>query len=237
MATTTNLADRICRLTGLQSTGSERTLILEYLNDAYREAVERSECYPKTSSNISVSAAASSITLSSSITDLNKLRSVYFTGYNGYSYLKLHPISNRNRIDQLDRTNSLTGITRYYSLARSGGTTTMYFHPAPTSAATLVCEYLAQPPTLVESAPGTGEESTPTAIPTQFHYRILAAGGIAMALETDQRRDSQMWWDRFEKGVNDLTAWVNEMPGDGVIEPHFQDSVRLGGTDRSLDLG
>lgn len=237
MATVTNLADRVCRLTGLQNTGTERTLVLEYLNDAYREAVDRSECYPKTSSSISVSADATTVTLSSSITDLNKILNVYLSGYNGFTSLKLQPVSHRHMLDERDRTNSLSGIPRIYSIVQSGSTTTMHLHPAPDAAATMYVDYYGSPSTLVESAPGAGEESTPTAVPTQFHYRVIASGAIAMALETDQRKDSGPWWDRFEKGVADLTAHFNELVGDGVIEPHFADVYRISGTDRSVDLG
>lgn len=236
MATVTNLADRVCRLTGLQSTGTERALILEYLNDVYREAVERSECYPKTSAAISVAASAATVTLSSTITDLNKILSVYFTDYSGYQTLKLKPISMRRLRDEKDKLSSVSGVPQYYSLVRSGSTTTMHLYPSPQVAATMYVDYYGMPLTLVESAPAATEESTPTAIALQFHYRVLAAGAIALALETDQRKDSQPWWDRYEKGIADLTAWVNEMVGDGLIEPHFDQGSSMRG-DRSRDLG
>ena len=236
MATVTNIADRVCRLTGLQSTGSERTLVLEYLNDAYREAVERSECYPKTSSSVSVSADATSTTISGTVTDLGKVHSVYLSGYDGYSYLKLQPVSMRQRLELLHAESSSSGIPRFYAIRYSGGTVTLHLYPLPESAATVVLEYNATPLTLVESAPGAGQESTPTAIPSVFHYRTIAAGAIAMALETDQRRDSQPWWDRFERGVMDLTMWVNEFQGDHLVESHFLPSGKLGGSDRSRDL-
>lgn len=237
MATVTNLADRVCRLTGLQSSGSERTLVLEYLNDAYREAVERSECYPKTSSSIAVAANASTVTLSSTVTDLNKILNVYFADYNGYSRLKLQPVSHRRMLDLKDRLNSATGVPKFYSVVKSGATTTLHLYPSVDSAATMYVDYYATPPTLVESSPGAGEESTPTAFPTQFHYRILATAAIAMGLETDQRKDASPWWDRFEKGIMDLTAWMNELPGDHLIEPHFSEDYSLGDRDRSRDFG
>jgi hypothetical protein len=216
LATVTNIADRVCRLTGLQSTSTERTLVLEYLNDAYREAVERTECYPKTSASISVAANASTVTLSSTVTDLNKLLNVYFSDYNGYSRLKLQPVSHRRMLDLKDRVNDPVGVPKFYSVVRSGTTTTLHLYPSIDSAATMYVDYYAVPPTLVESGPGAGEESTPTAFPTQFHYRILASAGIAMGLET---------------------AWMNELAGDHKIEPHFSEDYSLGDRDRSRDFG
>jgi hypothetical protein len=136
-----------------------------------------------------------------------------------------------------DRVNDPVGVPKFYSVVRSGATTTLHLYPSIDSAATMYVDYYAVPPTLVESGPGAGEESTPTAFPTQFHYRILASAGIAMGLETDQRKDSGPWWDRFEKGIADLTAWMNELAGDHKIEPHFSEDYSLGDRDRSRDFG
>lgn len=237
MATVTNLADRVCRLTGLQSTGSERTLVLEFLNDAYREAVERSECYPVLSSAISVAADDNETTVTSDIANVNRILNVYLSNYSGYGTLALKPISRRRLIAEQDKLSSYSGIPQYYHLRRTGSTLEMALFPRPESTASMYIEYYSNPPTLVESAPGAGEESTPTAIPTQFHYRVIAAGAIAMALDSDQRKDSGMWWERFDKGIYDLTSWTNQLQGPDVIEPWFDDDRRIGNTDRSRDFG
>ena len=81
------------------------------------------------------------------------------------------------------------------------------------------------PLTLVESSPVVGtSESTPTAFGERFHYAIIANGAIAMALDGDQRKDSQPWWDRYGMAMDNLTAWLNERGGHGMVDPHFSSS-------------
>jgi hypothetical protein len=211
MPTVTALADLICQTTGLNTSGAERTIVIAGMNAAYGEAVRRSGCYRKPLTAASLTSGTADYTFGTSPltdTDVVKLRWLTITG-GGATTTRLDAKS-EGEILQLRSNSSSTGTSRYFCVVYP----TLMLYPTPGSGVTLNGSYEAAPKTLVESAPGAGEESTPTAFPADFHTRILFHGGVMRALEFDSGTgDASYHRERFEEGVGMLSEFANEFGG------------------------
>lgn len=236
MATVANICNRVATVTGWTTTdaSAEAVLILEFVNDAYRDACEKTECYTKVSGSISLTSGTYIYTIASapfSLTDVERIVNVYVTdtAVTEQKLVKVSPDTIRNMRSGITQT---TGTVLYYATPKPGE---IWFHPTPGTGVTCKVDYVAAPPELVESGAGAGQETTPTAFNGTFHYRILANYAIAQCLDADQRDDSAPWWDRYYQGVEDLAAYVNEYQGRGMQLEHFADTPRRMVSDRSFD--
>lgn len=234
MATVTNLANRVCTYTGLATSGAERTLVLEFLNDVYKQSCEYSEIYRTTCAAKTLTAGTWEYTLTASpfsLTDVDRLDRVMLTD-SAVTELSLKPMPATFIRDQRSGVSQSNSTPLYYATPYPGR---IWFHPPPASGTTVIMDYLATPPTLVESAPGAGEESTPSAFKALFHYRVLATGAIAMAMDSDQRDDADRWWQRYYVELDNLVAYVNEYTGRNIQLPFFNELPRRVSNDRSFD--
>lgn len=236
MPTVSNIASRVSLFTGLQNTGTEETLILEFMNEAYQQAVEESECYTSITT-LSYASDLESVDADSATTGIIRIIDVSLSDYNGYSRVMLKPLSRSSYSDEVNLSSGSSGIPRFYSFYNTSSGLQVALYPRPSSDATIEIEYVAVPPVLVKTSPSAGQETTPSAIPSYLHHRVISAGAIAMCFDREQRLDkSQQWWDRFDQGVRDLAARENELHGSRQIDHFFDDSLRIGDDDRSRDL-
>jgi hypothetical protein len=89
------------------------------------------------------------------------------------------------------------------------------FWPTPGSGVTVNGSYEAYPKTLVESNPTTGEESTPTAFPAEFHENILYHGAVVRCMEYDNRNggDAEYHAGAYDRALAELSEFVNQVGG------------------------
>ena len=234
MATVTQIANRVSRTTGWATTAAttERDMVLEFLNEIYQDACDRTECTKTTSASADLTAGTWQYTLASSpfsLSNISRIESVY-----GNDNFKLEEKSAPWLREQRSGYSPSSERPVYYSTPAPG---TIWFHPPPSSGSTIEIDYLKTPLVLVESgASANVSESTPTAFPSRFHFPILSNGAIAMALDGDQRKDSGPWWERYEIAVDKLSTWVQEYGGLNFVQPHFGSNNYRHSTDRSVDL-
>lgn len=210
MATVTQLADRVCQNTGLLTTGTERTLVIQALNDAYQRAVEESGCY-RVVTTATLTSGQAGYDWSSDLSVSDALRIVSIRVDGSTDDLPLRAVSEAE-FRRLSLGNQSNGTPIVYC---QQGTNRVSFYPTPDGALNLDIDYLGEPPVLVESGPSAGEESTPSAIPKRFHWDVLAAGAIVQGLNKDQRgADSDRWESRYERGLAALMAWANMFSGE-----------------------
>ena len=75
--------------------------------------------------------------------------------------------------------------------------------------------YLDEVPTLVESAPAAGQESTPSKVPALFHWDVLLNGMVIELLNKDQRlSEGQFWEERYAKGLARFVEYIGQMGGE-----------------------
>lgn len=233
MATVTSIANRVCRYSGLATVGNDRTLVLEFLNDIYKDAIQRSNTNVTTSASITLTAGTHTYTLSSapfSLTDVERIQRVVYSGSN--SNVSLRRVSPAEMRDMRSGLSVTQGSPSFYCSPSPGK---IMFYPTPVSGDTCIIDYVQIPPTLVESGPVAGEETTPSAIPDRFHHNILSTGGIASALDSDQNADADRWWSKYEMAIADLQAYVNEYGGDRMVDQFWGDWNTGGSTDRGID--
>lgn len=86
--------------------------------------------------------------------------------------------------------------------------------PSAASGTELTLEVEHAPLTLVASGAASGEETTPSAMPTHFHYDLLGNFAIARAFEYrgDMTR-AQYFRTMYQQGMQELQAWINEQGG------------------------
>ena len=239
MPTVAQLTSRVSLYTGLQNTGDELALILEFLNECYQQAVEESECYIGIDT-VAYGAGLDSVSLSGVSPSIIKVIDVSLTDYTGYESITLEPLSARAMSDKRHMVSDNSGIPRYYSITSTlvGGTPAIDLYPSPDEAATVTIRYVANPLILVSSTPVADvSETTPTAIPAFLHHRCISNGAIAMCFDREGRYDkAETFWNRFRDGVNALASRENEINGDRQGDPFFNDYHRLGDEDRSRDI-
>ncbi len=225
MASVSELVNRVVDITGLddESGTSERVLALNFINDAYQQAVAESECLQASFTGALTSGTSDYDLISDfGLSDVLRIRYVYMTDTNG----------DRPVMIQMDEGKILD--YRGLSTTVNQNTPTVYSFPAPNlirlypepnSNVSINISYIKEPLALVEASPGAGEESTPTAFPKRFHYDVLANLAIAMAMEYDQRADEAGYYRTLaNSGMDRLVAYVNEFGG--VMPPRVRDYFR-----------
>lgn len=216
MASVTNILDRASRITGFQATSTERTDALQYLNDRYKEAVFTAEADGETV-DYTFTASSDVYDVSAIATDIELIQSIRISGNTRDRKLLQKSLG---WIDSRRTTSEAGGYPRFYAMIGSDEIT---FFPNPRVDDVITVSYLETPPTLVESAPSAGEESTPTAIPASLHRAVLLNGLVADLLLQDQRiEEAEAWERRYEKGVYQLSEWANTRGGsDQAIQDHI----------------
>jgi hypothetical protein len=212
VATVTNLADRVCAVTGLATTSTDRAKVVDYLNEAYAYSSLEAGNYTATFSK-SLTADDGDYTIGTApldVTDIVELRRLWVSD-SALTDRPLQQISEAELV-QLRQATSVPSATPLFYAVR--GTRELLLYPNPTSGTTLEGSYIASPPTLVESAPGAGQESTPTAIPAAFHYPVLANKAISLALEFDNRFEEAASYEaKWGAAMERLLAWVSRYGG------------------------
>jgi hypothetical protein len=215
MPTVTALADRVCHVTGLATTSTDRTKVLTYLNQAYAYSALEAGNYTSTFSK-SLTADDGDYTIGTApldVTDIVELRRLWVTD-GAVTDRPLRQISEAELLS-LRQASTVPSSTPLYYAVR--GTRELLLYPNPTSGTTLEGSYLASAPTLVESGPGAGEESTPTAIPAAFHYDVIANKAISLALEYDNRFEEAAGFDaKWATAMERLMSWVSRFGGSVV---------------------
>lgn len=211
MATATQILDRASMVTGLFSTGNERTLAFQALQNAYVRSLMDSEAVVS-STSASLTAGTNEYTISTlfGVTPL-KIRDMILV--NGNDYVQLDRVP-EDRLFEDDLGPQYNGYPQEYAAL---GTTKILLYPRPSSGLSLKMYYVPNAPTLIESSatPGAGEEITPSYIPVQFHWDVLYAGLVTELFDKDQRtKDVQFWNQRYLDGLSRLRAWSASFAGD-----------------------
>lgn len=214
MPTVSQLADRVSAVTGLSTSGDERSLVLGYLNQAYAYSVVEVGAYVSSFSK-TLTAGDADYTIGVApldVTDIEEIRNLWVTDSSATSRI-VEQISEREMM-RLRQGSVSNGTPLHYALR---GTRELLLYPPPSQGAVLGGSYLASAPTLVEELPATGEESTPTAIPSAFHYDVIANKAIALAMEYDNRFDeSAVYESKYATGLDRLLAWTSRFGGTSV---------------------
>lgn len=212
MPTVTDLANRVCQVTGLSETGSDRAQILGYLNQAYGYTVLEAGCYTATFS-AALPAGTGDVTLASlGAADALEIRSLWVSdgSVSGRPLL----LVSEHRIMEMRQGGASQSTPLMYAMR---GTREILLFPRAGTGVTLSGSYVAEPPTLVESTPAAGQEATPSAIPSPFHQDVLANKAIALAMEFDNRFEEAANYDaKWGVAMERLLAWVNRFGGSAL---------------------
>lgn len=208
MATATQILDRACRITGLRTTGSERALALQALQDAYIRSVLDSEC-SLSSTTYNIPSVADSYSLTT-ITTTAPMR-LYYVGIssNGQNY----PLQQVSYAELLERRelDSLPGSPTIYATV---GFESIAMYPNPSTSDTLTVVWVPMVPTLTEGTPGAGEEASPSKLPVAFHWSVLLPSTVLEMLDKDQRaEESALWHQRYVDGIARLQEHIGQMGG------------------------
>lgn len=211
MPTVTQLADRVSHVSGLGTSGTDRTKILSYLNQAYGYSVLEAANYTSTFSK-SLTADDGDYTIGTApldVTDIVELRSLWIT--DAASATRVLRQVSEAEILRLRQGSASSSTPLFYAIR---GTRELLLYPAPSTGHTLLGSYLASPPELVEAAPGAGQESTPTAIPAAFHYDVISNKAIALAFEYDNRLEEAAAFDaKWATALERLITLVSRFGG------------------------
>lgn len=224
MATVTELLDRGVQLTGLRSSGTERTLALNALQNAYTRTVMESECYIATASyTFAASTNEYSVSAVCGTTPL-KIRNMVMV--DGGLSRTLHGTSEDQLIGRLRNDNVATGNTYLYAAL---GTNNLMFYPKPRVGDVVNVYYVPNVPTLVDATSTTAANSeiTPTYVPVQWHYDVLLPALVVEMLDKDQRpQDVQFWQSRYVDGMARMKEWSAHFMGDAT--PAYIDTGNTG---------
>lgn len=209
MPTVTALLDRGSRVTGLRTTGTERALALEALQDAYRRAVLDAECYPELDSYTFVASSDNYSLLTMLGKQPGKLMHVTLNASTQPYHLQ--QVSHQELLD-MRAAEDASGTPFYYAVI---GFDRIAFYPNPAIGNTTDVWY--QPDTLIlhETVATSGvQETTPSMIPVQFHWSVLFPGMVLEMLDKDQRiAESQTWQARYDRGIARLQEHIGQMGG------------------------
>lgn len=231
MASVTALANRVAAVTGLSETGDDRALVLEYLNQAYAYSVLETGAYIATFSKALTTGVADYTigTAPLDITGVLEFRSLWIDD----AAIDNRPLDQVSEAQLLAMRNSVTieSTPLFYALR---GTRQVLLYPAPAEGTTLLGSYLSEPPELVESAPTASQETTPTAIPSPFHFDVIANKATALALEYDNRFEEAAAYDaKWGVALERLLAWVSRFGGPTIST---MDTDFMGPRDRDTGL-
>lgn len=210
MATVTEILDRAALLSGQQTTGVERTLALQALNNVYQDVNLEVGCVQTTATH-TISTSSNEYDISALITadDVLRLRHIFFSG-GGNTYPLKH-VTEGQTLDQ--RHESVTGgrIQTYSML----GQNQIRFWPKPGVGDVLTFTYVKELPELVESGATGTQTTTPSEYKNVFHWNVLLPGIMVEIFDNDARaEDVQFWGQRYESGIAKMKVWRQRMGGD-----------------------
>lgn len=218
MATVTELRSHVQRVASLNtSDATEAALVLAWLNDGYARALGNSGAYNRittyTPASAATTIAAASYIGGVAITQgtvgvSGVYRNLNTSGGQGAA-LKRVSLDEISRLRALNATSSDGPAT--FSVRASTGAIELW--PAANGTDVITIEMTMYPMQLAIAA-ATGYEATPTAIPVQFHYDLLANFALARAFE--YRGDisrAQYHRQQSENSMGELAMWINEQGG------------------------
>ena len=219
MATVTELANFVTRCASLNTSDTaEQALVLTWLNNEYIKAcaVGGIKTYdasvtPATGSDVILKAAyVPATTVSQGVAGV---RQVFLAAGAGNAVgRELERVS----VEEILRLRSEMVTTTYdgpvaYSVR---GTGDIELYPSTAAGNVVVIEMELLPLVLVASSPTTSQEATPSSLPPQFHYDILANGAIAHALTYRGLGDRGSYFRQLaDAGLGELRAWLSEQGG------------------------
>lgn len=218
MPTVADLKEFTMRASSLNTSDTtESALVMRFLNDAYGRALALSgsatydaTVTPTSGADVILRAA---YTPATSLTQGTVgVRGIYLnSGTGAASGRQLQRVSVGDLLAYRTgmSVTSGTGPTMY--AVRANGDIELY--PATTGEAFTI-EMNNQPLTLVESAPVSGQEITPSALPAFLHYEILANYAISQAFSYRGLSDKSSYFrSLYENGLSELRSWLNEQGG------------------------
>lgn len=209
MATVTQILDRASKVTSLKATGDERTIALQSLQNAYRRAVSDAEI-PAVPVSYTFVSAADYYSLST-ILGVEAVKLLHVSLQSGGGRMLLDQTGIQELLDNRNVQEAVGTPCLYATI----GFDRIAFYPNPAVGDIVQIWYVADTPTLVETSPGAGEESTPSKIPTRYHWDVLLAGTVLEMLDKDQRSDDvKFWMQRYENGIIRMKIDMGEMGGD-----------------------
>lgn len=206
MATFVQLKTRAKQM-AVTSDDTEAGLIV---NDVYRDVVVQSQTLCDTTT-INLTGGANVTTLN--ISDLGMIQYITYRALGQTQSYIIEP-SSIEEVIQLAAVNP-SGVVRKYALQ---GLFDLYLWPTPqTTGDELTIYYAATPKTLVNSAPGPGEETTPSAIPAQWHHLLSvgAAARLADAVGEDLELGIALQ-AKYDQIFSRFTGWLNMRHGRGT---------------------
>lgn len=218
MATVTELVDAICADTGIDATAAsvDRLLALSRLNHAYKYLVGvYHEGYPQTDT-IAVALNTlqldmRTVALTYTFSGLRDLRTVDSTGVVSQPLDQISP--ERALVDQY---NAVAGTPGSYAYRWP-----LLILPQPADGTfSFKYDYLALPPTLVESAPAAGQESTPTGVHVLWHEALLLKLAVVLVLEGMEGSEEQGQYHRklFQGAMADYRDWLLKGGGGQYVQ-------------------
>lgn len=208
MPTVTELLNRGSRITGLRTTGSEREIALEALQDAYRRALIDAEAYPEMVSH-TITEVGDTYILETMLGEA-PAKLLHVSQTTAANPFPLQQVSHQEILDLRDLSTT-QGTPAYYAAV---GWDRIAFCPNPAVGDQINFWYIPDTPTLVEADPAVGEEISPTMIPVQFHWAVLLPGMVLELLDKDQRiAESNTWQERYERGIARLQEFMGQFGG------------------------
>lgn len=196
MASASAIIDRACQLTGLNSAASstERVMALDILNNVYYRVVSETES-TVASATYTVAATANDYDVSAVVgatpMKIRRIQSVVGGTTNDLT------IVSEDEILNLREGVASPGIT---SLVAPMGTTKVMFYPNPNVGTVINTYYVGYPTALTDAT-----SSSPTAVPTLYHWDVLLSGMVIDMLAKDQRiGDMQAWNGLYQDGLSRL---------------------------------
>jgi len=221
MASASAILDRACQLTGLNSTAAstERVMALAVLEDVYQRVVMNTECNVA-SATYTIAATANDYDVSTVVgaTPL-KIRRMQVTS--GGTITDLFVVSE----DQLLGSRESTTTPGLSFLVAPMGMSKLMFYPNPNVGDVIRTYYVPTPAALTDAT-----SSSPTAVPSQFHWDVLLSGVVSDLLAKDQRgSDMIMWEEKHERALSRMKEISESFMGDPypIALPHLRASRRF----------
>lgn len=212
MATVTALVDRIQSLTGL-SGSTEEAFVVTALNQAYEQSCAEAGIVIAGTGSAALTSGTDDYTLGTTpfnTTGFVEFRSLWLTG--GGTPLELLERKTEDEIRTARQAVSSTTADPYWYAV--SGESLLMLYPTPGAGLTLKFSFVKTPNVLIESAPGAGEESTPTAFDSAYHYSVLCNKALEICFE--YKRDAGMadrYAQKYAQGLAELTAHVGRVGG------------------------
>lgn len=214
MADVSTLQSHVKRVASLGSYDGtdEEALIVAWLNDGYLWSCKEIGT-PVETVTASLTSGDNEYTLSDlSLTNVVYFKHLWVTG-SSPTILPLEEIDG-NRIYELQMSDGGSTQDRplYYSF---DGLDQITIWPTPGAGLTLNARAVVDPPTLVVSGPSAGEETTPSKIPTAYHYQILANHAIMRAYEYRGGQPAMVneFMQQRDRGIRELREQLQTMGG------------------------